>query len=211
MRKALPVRVCISLLAGSLILAFGLYQIHSLSGITEGGVLGLNLLLEYWFSISPSITNFVASAACYLLGWKLLGRTFILRSAVAALGFSVFYRIFEQFPPFWPQLADFPLPAALLGALFVGVGTGLCVRAGAAACGDDALAMSVAHITPLRVEHVYLITDALVLGLSLSYIPLRRIVWSLLTVVLSGQLIGLVQRIGTKRTSDRTAAAGKDE
>ncbi len=32
-------------------------------------------------------------------------------------------------------------------------------------------------------------------GLSLTYIPVRRIGYSLLTVILSGQLIGLMQRI----------------
>ena len=32
-----------------------------------------------------------------------------------------------------------------------------------------------------------------VLLLSLTYIPLRRIAYSLLTVILSGQLIGLIQ------------------
>ena len=39
------------------------------------------------------------------------------------------------------------------------------------------------------------LSDLIVLGLSLTYIPVRRIGYSLLTVILSGQLIGLMQRI----------------
>ena len=35
---------------GSAFLAFGLYNVHALSGVTEGGVLGLTLLLDHWFS-----------------------------------------------------------------------------------------------------------------------------------------------------------------
>ena len=35
------------ILSGGLILAFGLYHIHALSGITEGGVLGMSLLLRH--------------------------------------------------------------------------------------------------------------------------------------------------------------------
>ena len=42
---------------GSVILAFGLFNIHSQSQISEGGILGLTLLLYNWFSISPSITS----------------------------------------------------------------------------------------------------------------------------------------------------------
>ena len=34
-----------------------------------------------------------------------------------------------------------------------------------------------------------------VLILSLSYIPFSRIVWSMLTVLLSGEIIGVMQRI----------------
>lgn len=42
---------------GSAFLAFGLYNVHALSGVTEGGVLGLTLLLDRWFSISPSVSG----------------------------------------------------------------------------------------------------------------------------------------------------------
>ena len=183
----------------SAVLAFGLYNVHSLSGVTEGGLLGLNLLFDYWFDISPSITNFVVSVFCYLLGWKLLGRVFIIYSAVAAAGFSFFYRIFEQFDPLWPQLYDMPLLAAVLGAIFVGVGTGIVVRIGGALCGDDALAMSISHLTGIRIQWVYLIFDLVVLGLSLSYIPLTRIIYSLITVIISGQIIGFIERADMTR------------
>ena len=55
--------------------------------------------------------------------------------------------------------------------------------------------MSISHVTGVGIETVYLISDLLVLGVSMSYIPLQRIVYSLVTVVLSGQLVGIVQRM----------------
>jgi uncharacterized membrane-anchored protein YitT (DUF2179 family) len=186
---------CIVTVLSSAFLAFGLYHVHSLSGVTEGGVIGLNLLLDHWFAISPAVTNFVANVICYLLGWKLLGRTFIMYSAVATVSFSVFYAILEQFEHLWPQFADMPLLAALIGALFVGIGCGFCVKVGGAVSGDDALAMCISHVLHIGVEKAYLITDLSVLALSMTYIPLRRIGYSLLTVILSGQIIGWIQRI----------------
>ena len=181
-------------LLGSFILAFGLYNVHSISGVTEGGVLGATLLLEHWCNISPAITGGIMNILCYVLGWKLLGREFILYSVLAAAGFSGTYKICEQFPRLWPGLADMPLLAALTGALFVGVGAGLCVRIGGAPSGDDALAMSISHATGWKIQWVYLMTDLIVLVLSLSYIPVRRIGYSLFTVLLSGQLIGWIQK-----------------
>ena len=55
--------------------------------------------------------------------------------------------------------------------------------------------MSLSHVTHIPIQWLYLISDLLVLGLSLSYIPLKRIGYSLLTVVLSGQIIGWIQNI----------------
>ena len=186
---------CIAALLASAFLALGLYHVHSFSGVTEGGVLGLTLLLEHWLHISPALSGFVLNALCYALGWRLLGREFIAYSAIASVGFSVAYKVCEQFPPLWPQLAELPLLAAIVGAVFVGVGAGVCVRAGGATGGDDALAMSAAHVTGWNIEWVYLLSDFVVLALSVSYIPLERIGYSILTVLLSGQIIGLIQKL----------------
>lgn len=186
---------CALLILGSAILAFGLYQIHSVSDITEGGVLGLALLFEHIFQISPAVSGFLMNALCYWIGWRLLGKGFIAYSAIAATGFSVSYKICEQFEPLWPGIYNRPLIAALAGAVFVGVGVGLCVRAGGAPSGDDALAMSVSEVTGMKIQWAYLASDLLVLGLSLLYIPWQRLIYSLITVVLSGQIIGFVQNL----------------
>ena len=202
--KNITLKNCAITLLGSFILAFGLYHVHSISGVTEGGVLGATLLLEHWTGISPALTGGIMNVLCYVLGWKLLGKEFIAYSALATVGFSGMYKICEQFPHLWPGLADMPLVAALVGALFVGVGAGLCVRIGGAPSGDDALAMSISHATGWKIQWVYLLSDLIVLVMSLSYIPVRRIGYSLFTVLLSGQLIGFVQNF------NRTQETGAD-
>lgn len=193
MLPKLKINNCLTAFFCSALQAFGLYNIHALCDVTEGGVLGAVLLIEHWLHISPAFSGAVLNTVCYLLGWKTLGREFIGYSLMAAAGFSSAYRLCEQFPPLWPGIAAMPLLGALVGALFIGIGAGLCVRAGGATCGDDALAMSVSHRTGIPIQWVYLASDLTVLLLSLSYIPVKRIVWSLLTVILSGQIIGWVQ------------------
>ena len=202
--KNITFKKCVITVLGSFILAFGLYHVHSISGVTEGGVLGATLLLEHWTGISPALTGGIMNVLCYVLGWRLLGKEFIAYSALATAGFSGTYKICEQFPHLWPGLADMPLVAALVGALFVGVGAGLCVRVGGAPSGDDALAMSISHATGWKIQWVYLLSDLIVLVMSLSYIPVRRIGYSLFTVLLSGQLIGFVQNF------NRTQETGAD-
>lgn len=209
--KKIKLSSVLLLVGGSALLAFGIYNVHSISNVTEGGILGLTLLLEYWFGISPSVSGFFLTVLCYFLGWKLLGKRFLAYSFISAIGFSVFYGIFEQFDPLFPQIGEMPFLAAVIGALFVGVSVGICVRVGGAPTGDDALAMSLSAVLPVDIQWIYLISDLVVLFASLTYIPISRIMYSVLTVILSGQIIGFVQKIKFPqfRKENETEGVGK--
>lgn len=194
MKKDISLRSCAVAFLSAGFLAFGMYHVHSVADITEGGVLGAVLLIHHWLRISPALSSLVLNALCYLFGWHTFGKSFVVYSIAAALGYSVFYFVCEQFQPIYPQIAEMPLLASVVGSIFVGIGSGLCVRVGGATSGDDALAMSLSKVTKVPIQWIYLISDLVVLVLSLSYIPLSRIVYSLLTVILSGQIIGLLQK-----------------
>lgn len=191
-------RSVLLILLGSVIQAVGVSSIHAYSDITEGGVIGLTLLLSHWTGWSAAFYSVVLNAACYLLGWRTLGKSFLLYSILSSGVYALVYAVCEPFAPLFPWILSSPLLCAVCGALCVGIGAGLCVRAGGATTGDDALAMSISHRMRVRISTVYLVSDLSVLLLSLSYIPPQRIVWSLITVVLSGQIIGLVAKAGKK-------------
>lgn len=181
------------LLCGAAILSFGLYNVHSQSGITEGGVLGMTLLLNRWFHISPSVSGIVLDLTCYLIGWRLLGNSFLKNAVFASCCFSASYRVWEHLGYVIPDLSQHQLAAAIIGALFVGIGVGIVVREGGASGGDDALALVISHLTKCRISKAYLVTDLTVLCLSLSYIPFGKIVFSLITVTLSSFIIDKIQ------------------
>ena len=187
------------ILLGAAICTFGIHNIHQRTGITEGGIIGLMLLIEHWLKISPSGITVVLDATCYLLAFKYLGARFIKISLLSTLSVSMFYKIWEQFPPMLPDLSGHPLVAAVAGGLFVGVGVGLIVRQGGSSGCDDALALVISHVTHRRLSACYLFTDLTVLCLSLSYIPVTRIAFSLVTVTLSSFLIDMVKSWKWKR------------
>ena len=166
---------------------------------TEGGVIGLILLANRWLGLSPSIATPVLDAACYLFAFRFLGGRFLCLSVASTASLTVLFRIWEQFPPLLPNLSGSPLIAALLGGLFVGTGVGFVIRGGGSCGGDDALALTIAHLTKWRIARAYLLTDITVLVLSLSYIPVSRIVFSLVTVTVSSFLIDFIQSRGACR------------
>lgn len=193
------------ILFGACVLSFGLYNIHERTGVTEGGVLGMVLLLQHWFHLSPSLSTPVMDIACYILAWKFLGNSFAKYAVVASFAFAGSHFLWEQFPPLLPDLSRLPIVAAILGALFVGLGVGLVVRIGGACGGDDALALTIAHVSHWPISRCYLFTDLAVLLLSLSYIPFGRIVYSLVTVTISSVVIGWVQNLGVRPSEEAEA------
>ena len=186
---------------GAAICSFGIYNIHQQTGITEGGVLGMMLLVNHWFGIPPSIITPLLDISCYLLAFKYLGGRFIKISILSTLSVSLFFEFWELFPPVLPDLTSYPLVCALLGGIFVGIGVGLIVRQGGSSGGDDALALTISQITHWRLSRAYLFTDFLVLGLSLTYIPFKRIAFSVVTVMVSSLLIDFVQNFNLREQS----------
>ena len=89
-----PLRVFLAL-AGALIQAVGLCNIHAFAEVTEGGVLGATLLIEHWFAISPALSALVLNVLCYLFGWRTLGKDFLLYSALCGLAYSIFYALLD--------------------------------------------------------------------------------------------------------------------
>lgn len=190
------------IMLGTAIGSFGITNIHQRVDITEGGVLGLILLLNHWTGLSPSILSPILDLFCYTLAFRLLGWQFIKVSAFSTISLATFFRFWESLPPLLPNLTPFPLLAALLGGLFIGVACGLILRQGGSSGGDDALALIISKLLHCRISRSYLATDLSVLLLSLSYIPLERIAYSLITVTVSSFLIDYIHTYGKKEAQE---------
>lgn len=184
------------IILGAIIYSFGIYNIHQQTRVTEGGVIGTMLLIHHWLGFQPSILTPILDISCYAFAYKYLGGRFLKISIVSTLSVSFFFKIWEQFPPILPDLSAYPFVSAILGGIFVGVGVGLIVKQGGSSGGDDALALAISKVTHCRLSKAYMFTDFTVLILSLSYIPFRRIVFSIITVTISSYIIDFIQQFG---------------
>ena len=202
--EGLTLKKVLLIILGAAVCSFGIHNIHQRTAITEGGVIGMMLLIDRWLGLPPAVITPVLDITCYVLAFRYLGGQFIKISVISTLSVSLFYDFWEMFPPMLPDLSAYPLAAAVLGGIFVGVGVGLIVRQGGSSGGDDALALTISHVTHWRLSRAYLFTDLVVLVLSLSYIPLQRIFFSLIMVTLSSFLIDRVQDMTFHRTSQIT-------
>jgi uncharacterized membrane-anchored protein YitT (DUF2179 family) len=191
MARRRSVEQILLVLIGSIILSFGVYNFNYQNNITEGGVLGFLLLLKNLFNIKLSLANLIIDCALLLVGYKFFGKKFIKYSLIATISFSLSFSFFESIGPVIPKFDNLILGSIIAG-IFVGLGSGLVVRAGGAAGGDDALALVISKTTSLKIGRVYMITDFFILGLSLIYLSISQIAVSLIAVSISGKVIDFV-------------------
>ena len=104
-------KTTVSIIIGTAITTFGLYNVHQQADITEGGILGLILLLNFWLGMSSSLLSPVLDFLSYLMGFKYLGKEFLKTSIFATLcmaDFSVYGSFFLRSSPAW-QISLLPL------------------------------------------------------------------------------------------------------
>ena len=182
------------IIIGATILSFGSYNFNYQNNITEGGVLGLLLLMQHVFNISPSITSVVIDFSLFAIGSKFFGKKFLLYSILSTIIFSTTYKIWESIGFLVPSFTHNMLIGSILAGIGVGIGVGLVVRGGGASGGDDVIALLGNKLLKLKVNHVYLITDATVLLMSLIYLDIKQIFYSIIAVTISGKIISIIYK-----------------
>lgn len=182
------------IIIGATILSFGSYNFNYQNNVTEGGVLGLLLLLQHIFNISPSITSVVIDFSLFTIGSKFFGKKFLLYSILSTITFSSTYKIWEKIGFLVSSFTNNMLIASILAGIGVGVGVGLVVRGGGASGGDDVIALLGNKFLKLKVNHVYLATDAIVLLMSLVYLDIKQVFFSIIAVTISGKIISIIYK-----------------
>ena len=151
---------------------------------------GYNLHTDYiWLPFRKEVVAFKANFADYgMCDRRFVEHTLVHNESLfikvrpfRRLDISLGLEMWSQWAGYSPQYGE--QPDGFTDYLRVLVG---------ASGGDDALALSISHVTGWKIAHSYLITDISVLLLSLSYIPLGRIIYSLITVTISSNLIDMI-------------------
>ena len=183
--KTIDYKACAWTLLGSLIIAFGTYNINANSNIPDVGIRGICLIIEHLTGLSVAISNIIINGFLYILALRLLKTNFVFTTVVGTLGYSMFYAIFEAFPPLIPSLAQYPLLAAFLGAIFVEVGRGIAMKAGGAADAENAVVVAFSKKGGIDLNWFTFIRDFAILVLSFAYTDIYTIVFAILVMTIT--------------------------
>lgn len=186
----------LAMLFGTFLLAFTYYHINFQNHLSEGGFMGLALLGKYTLDIPPALSMLLMDIPVLVIAWFLKGRKFILNTMIASGMFTFFYAMMERYSPLVIDLNHNLLVAAILSGLLTGFGAGIVLRFGGATGGDDAISVLVSEWSGMKVGTVFFIMDAVVLLLSLFYMPLIETLYTILAVSIAGQMITITATYG---------------
>lgn len=187
----------IPIIAGSAIYAFGLMYFIIPNELMEGGVTGITVLLNYAFNISPSISTMALNIPLFLVGMKNLGKRQSIYTGLGIASLTLFLWLFEALidrgyvVPFHTE-QDYIL-AALYAGVTLGAGLGIVFRFGGTTGGSDIIARIINRKFGFSMGQIILSLDILIIGLSLFFIPLERILYTLVAVFIASKVIDFIQ------------------
>ncbi|WP_274651622.1 YitT family protein [Paenibacillus humicola] len=185
------------IMLGTAVYAFGLHYFILPNKLTEGGVTGIAILLNYALGWPLSVSTLALNIPLFILGWKILGREQIGYTIFGTVSLSLFLALLERMieagwlVPFRTH-SDFIL-AALYAGVTIGAGLGLVFRYGGTTGGADIIARIASKKKGWSMGQIILTMDAVIIGSALLYIPKEQVLYTLVAVFIASRVIDFIQ------------------
>jgi uncharacterized membrane-anchored protein YitT (DUF2179 family) len=177
---------------GSVFLALGVVLFLAPNHIATGGTPGVAILLHFVLDLPIGGLMVLINLPLLLIGGKILGRSFAIRTIVAILLTSVLIDLFGEILKL-QALSQNILLATLYGGISVGIGVGLILRGNASAGGSTIIARIVSsrsHIRPGQV--IFGIDLFIVLATAGVFRSVEPALWSLIGIYVTAKCIDMI-------------------
>ncbi len=181
------------ILIGAFIMASGYVLFISPYKIVPGGVYGIGIILYHLMDLPIGLTGLALNIPLAIIGVKLLGPRFGVKTVVGFFLVSGFIDGIEMWYGSEPLVEGDPLLSSIFGGVFIGLGLGLIFKARATSGGTSILAMIMTKYTRIPIGQSLAIVDALVVGLALlSFGDWTIPLYSLIVIFITGKVIDVV-------------------
>ncbi len=175
---------------GTFLVSVGYVMFISPDKIVPGGIYGISIMLHYLFGTPIGLTALAFNIPLTLIGTKLLGPRFGVKTVVAFVLTSFYVDGLYYFYGSKPLVAGETLVSSIFGGLFVGVGVALTFKAKATSGGSDVIAMILQKYTRLPSGQLMMMVDGvIVLGSLLVFGDWRIPLFSFITIFVIGKVI----------------------
>lgn len=175
--------------AGAVLAAFALEEFLVPFTVLDGGIVGISMIVSQLTKLPLGLLTIVLNAPFMVLGYKRLGKRFLIKAIYAQIVFSTFLSLFEDLEPVTEQ----EILVVVFGGLILGLGVGLILRYGGCLDGTEIVAMLLSHHVELSVGQIVLFFNILIYGVCGFLYGADRALYSLLTYFITSKIIDFVE------------------
>jgi uncharacterized membrane-anchored protein YitT (DUF2179 family) len=176
------------------------------SHFIDGGVTGVSMLLADALGWPLAASIPIINLPFIALGYRLVGREFALKSALAMGGLALSLAVVPC-----PAVTPDHLLTAIFGGCFIGAGIGLAMRGGAVLDGTEIAALVVSQRTPLlKVSDVILLLNIAIFSTAAIFLGVDAALYSVLTYVAAAKSLDFLVH-GLEQYTGVTIVSGRSE
>ena len=182
---------CLSLILitlGAVMSAVALELILIPNSMIDGGMNGISIIINTLFGGSLGIIIFLVNLPFLILGYKQLGKKFIIKAGYGMILFSILLEVCHNYTP----LIDDTLLATVYGGILLGVGCGLIIKEGGCLDGTEIIAIIINRKKSISVGQVVFVFNVFIYGAAIFVLGAERALYSLLTYFVSYKVIDMV-------------------
>ena len=173
---------------GVVLAAFALEEFLVPNSILDGGVTGISIIISKLSGINLGILVFIINIPFIYVGYKNLGKNFLIKALYSMGLFAVLLEAFATSP----ALTGDPILAVVYGGAILGIGVGLVIMCGGCVDGTESVAIVINKKTSLSVGQIVLGFNLVIFTTAGFIFGMDRAMYSLLTYFITFKLIDFV-------------------
>jgi uncharacterized membrane-anchored protein YitT (DUF2179 family) len=153
----------------------------------DGGATGISLLISELTQIPLHLLIIGINIPFVLLGYKILGRVFAIKTALAIAGLALCVATVE-----FPNVTNDNLLVAIFGGFFLGAGIGLSVRGGAVIDGTEVLAIFLSKKIGTTIGDIIILINVIIFSAAAYFLSIEIALYSMITYLSASKTLDFI-------------------
>lgn len=153
----------------------------------DGGATGISLLIAALTTIPLPVLIIVINIPFIILGYKIMGKSFTIKTVLAILGLAVCVAVV----PF-PNVTNDNLLVAVFGGFFLGAGIGLSIRGGAVIDGTEILAIYLSRKLGATIGDIIILINIFIFSIAAYLLSVEIALYSMITYIAASKTLDFI-------------------
>lgn len=166
---------------------FGLKGFLLTNNFIDGGATGISLLITALTNIPLYALIIVINTPFIMLGYKILGKQFAIKTALAITGLALCVAYVN-----YPNITNDNLLVAVFGGFFLGAGIGLSIRGGAVIDGTEILAIFLSRKFGTTIGDIIIAINVVIFSAAAYFLSIEIALYSMITYLAASKTLDFI-------------------